>query len=127
MRITFHQIAMVVILCLTFIGQAFSYAPMSCDMKNDTHQMNMSSSVMSEQMDHSMMSSDMHMSSTSSYDDNCCDAECDCLASACTSISFVASANLSPKINSSVSKISFQVNLFNLSQYNVLYRPPIFA
>ena len=108
MRITFYTIIMVFILCFSLIGQAFAYEPVSCDMNQSDM--------------HSMMNSDMSASS-----DNCCDTECNCPVNACNSSSWIFSNYLSPKTHALIAKISFQEITLTLSQYNALYRPPIFA
>lgn len=108
MRITFHTIIMVFILCFSLVGQAFAYEPVPCDMDHNTMS--------------SMMSSDMSASS-----DNCCDSECSCPVNACNSSSWIFSDYLTPKTHALIAKISFQEITITLSQYNVLYRPPIFA
>ncbi len=107
---------------IAFTGQVLAYAAMPCDMSLDNHQAMMT-------MDHSTkmtMSANMDHSNMSSAAD-CCDTDCTCPASACTSIHYLSSylATTSALYYSEVIIRSFPQAPRAIS--SSLYRPPIFA
>ena len=116
---------MVLLICLTFVGQAVASTVMSYHM--------MSMKVMSGQektqsmsmMDHSMMNHASDDSEESTED--CCVKTCSCFTGGCSSI-----ATLMKDINNNLfidlsSKISSYSHLALSQQPTSLYRPPILS
>lgn len=116
----------ITLMLVAFVGQAFAYSAMSCEMSSGSHESHMS-------MDHSKMShhegmnhNDMNKSSNVQTED-CCDVDCVCPANACTSVTVLNSSVDSTDVQSLnealVALQSKQPNSISTS----LYRPPIFA
>ena len=119
------KVLVVAAMLIAFVGQAFAYTAMSCGMSEDSHQSHMT-------MDHSSMKShegmdhgDVKVSTPSSED--CCDVDCNCLANACTSVTFLNSINGSSKVPSFTEAVASQRSEQPKSISTSLYRPPIFA
>lgn len=115
----------VVAMLIAFIGQAWAYTSMSCEMSADSHQSHMTMDHSSIKSHESMDHGDMKVNTSSSED--CCDVDCVCPANACTSTlalnSNVDSKDIQLSSESVVIIQSIQLNSISSS----LYRPPIFA
>ncbi|WP_206485120.1 hypothetical protein [Thalassotalea sp. G2M2-11] len=119
------KVFVVVAMLVAFIGQALAYTTMSCEMPSDAHQSHMTMEHSSFTAHAGMDHSDMQMQSSNSED--CCETDCHCPKSACSTVTFVNANNaLSDAIafNEAVeSHTTEQTNSIPAS----LYRPPIFA
>ncbi|OHU95155.1 hypothetical protein [Pseudoalteromonas byunsanensis] len=104
---------------IAFTGQVLAYAAMPCDMSLDNHQVMMS-------MDHSSKMASMDNSNMSSAAD-CCDTECTCPASVCTSIHYLSSYLLTTPVLYYSEAINRSLPQAPLAISSSLYRPPIFA
>ncbi len=120
------KVLVVVAMLIAFVGQAFAYSAVPCEMSLGSHEshMNMEHSKMShhEGMDHG----DMNKSSNGQSED-CCDVECVCPTNACSSTTV---------LNSSIDSTDIQIfsefvaALQSKQPHSIstsLYRPPIFA
>ena len=129
------NVLVVAAMLIAFIGQAFAYTSMSCEMSSDSHESHMN--MNHDSMDHSIMNhSDMdhasmdHSSveqSGSQNHEECCGSECACPASACMSISIVGSEPKTAYLARLSESVSFQSINQTKSISTSLYRPPIFA
>lgn len=131
----FSKVVVVALMLIAFVGQAFAYTSMSCEMSADTHQSHMTmdhSSMDHSSMDNSSMSYDEGMDHTSmktsaSNSEDCCGVDCVCPVNACASVIVLNADNGSSEILSLseavLSHLSQQPNYISTS----LYRPPIFA
>lgn len=124
----FSKTLLVLLVCLSFIGQAIASTMMSyhmismSSMKGKTQPKNM---PMMDHSQHNMMISDVD--SSESNTENCCDHSCTCIVGSCSSIAVMLEKvnviqpfDLSSKINSIVSLAPSQ-------QPTSLYRPPILS
>ena len=111
---------------VAFVGQAFAYSAMSCEMSSGSHEshMNMEHSKMShhEGMEHG----DMNKSSNGQSED-CCDVECVCPANACSSTTVLNSSVDSTDIQIFSESVAALQSKQPHSISTSLYRPPIFA
>lgn len=120
---------MVLLVCLTFVGQTMASTAMSYHMMSMKVMSGQEQSQDMSMMDHSkhkMMSMDSDNSDSKSED--CCDKSCNCMASGCSSISAMLQdikQNTQPIYLSS--KINFHSNLTASQQQKSLYRPPILS
>lgn len=119
---------MVLLVCVTFVGQAMASTVMSYHM--------MSMKVMSTQepsknmtmMDHShhqMMSATSD--SEESSEDDCCGQTCNCFTGGCSSIATLLKSTENNPIIDLSSKISSYTQLVPSQQPTSLYRPPILS
>ena len=115
----FSRVLVITLMLVAFVGQAFAYSAMSCEMSSGSHESHMN---MNMNMDHG----DMNKSSNGQSED-CCDVECICPANACSSTTV---------LNSSVDSTDIQIfsefvaALQSKQPHSIstsLYRPPIFA
>ena len=109
-----------------FVGQAFAYSAMSCEMSSGSHESHM-------KMDHSKMShhegmnhGDMNKSSNGQSED-CCDVECVCPANACSSTTVLNSSFDATDIQILSESVAALQSKQPHSISTSLYRPPIFA
>lgn len=137
----FVNIIAVTLMLIAFVGQVFAYADVSCQMTHDSVQSttsisheHMSHAGMSHAgMDHSANHADMNhasmihsqMMTMSTMDENCCGADCVCPASACTTVAFIPTANISTPIAYLSEAVNFQQAHQLHSIASTLYRPPI--
>ncbi|MGJ8693007.1 MAG: hypothetical protein ACSHW0_11060 [Thalassotalea sp.] len=148
------QKIVVVFMLFAFIGQAFGYSTMSCDMAASTHQHLMSSAMSSNttahmamghmatghmEIDHAAMGHTapsahdnmaQQITSSSSAQVNsgdCCDVECDCPANACSSLSLLFANMVSSKISPAIEKIHYLDFSIPQLRNKSLFRPPIFS
>ena len=131
------QIIVALLVMTALLGQAFANASMSCDMSEHdsaSHHMQMTMShdtanhknMNHENMDHSAMGHD-EMASMMQMTEDCCEVDCVCPASACTSYTYVSSELVSQLPLSSFERIKFTNLNHPLLDIKSLYRPPIFA
>lgn len=119
------KVLVVVAMLTAFVGQAFAYSAMSCEMSAASHQSHMAMDQSSMKHHEGMTHGDMKSSGSNS--EECCDIDCVCPANACTSVTFLNS-NV---VSTDVIRFSDLVNIQQSQQPNSistsLYRPPIFA
>ena len=104
---------------VAFVGQAFAYSAMSCEMSSGSHESHMN---MNMNMDHG----DMNKSSNGQSED-CCDVECICPANACSSTTVLNSSVDSTDIHILSESVAAMQSKQPHSISTSLYRPPIFA
>ena len=122
----FSKVLVITLMLFAFVGQAFAYSAMSCEMSLGSHEshMNMEHSKMShhEGMEHG----DMNKSSNGQSED-CCGV-CVCPTNACSSTTVLNSSIDSTDIQIfSESVAALQSKQPHSIISTSLYRPPIFA
>ncbi len=124
MNFNFPKTLLVLLVCLTFVGQAMASTIMSYHM--------MSMKVMNGQeqsQDMSMMDHSKHKmaSDTETSEDDCCVQTCSCFTGSCSSLAtLLKDADSNPIIDLS-SKIPSYLSLAQSQQPTSLYRPPILS
>ncbi|TMS82926.1 hypothetical protein [Pseudoalteromonas sp. S554] len=111
------KVLVVVAMLIAFVGQAFVYSAMPCEMSSGSHE-----SHMNMNMDHG----DMNKSSNGQSED-CCDVECICPANACSSTTVLNSSIDSTDIQIFSESVAALQSKQPHSISTSLYRPPIFA
>ncbi len=104
---------------VAFVGQAFAYSAMSCEMSSGSHESHMN-------MNMNMNHGDMNKSSNGQSED-CCDVECICPANACSSTTVLNSSIDSTDIQIFSESVAALQSKQPHSISTSLYRPPIFA
>lgn len=122
------EAVLVTVLLLSFLGQAMAYSTMACDMSANSHtSMEHSSQKSMKSMHHDGVDHSNSNASVPASSGDCCDIECLCPVTACTSISILCEIAGLTVINNHSDDIDFH----QLEQLNSiptsLYRPPIFA
>lgn len=122
----FSKVLVITLMLFAFVGQAFAYSAMSCEMSSGSHESHMN-------MDHSKMShhegmnhGEMNKSSNGQTED-CCDVECVCPANACSSTTVLYSSVDSTDIQILSESVAALQSKQPHSISTSLYRPPIFA
>ena len=117
---------MVLLLCLTFVGQAMASTVMSYHMMSMKGMSTQEQSHDMSKMDHSSHSMTSDSTSEKSTDD-CCEKTCSCFTGGCSSVAVLIKdianysiSDLSPKVTS-VSRLALS------QQLTSLYRPPILS
>ena len=113
----FSKVLVITLMLVAFVGQAFAYSAMSCEMSSGSHE-----SHMNMNMDHG----DMNKSSNGQSED-CCDVECICPANACSSTTVLNSSVDSTDIQIFSESVAALQSKQPHSISTSLYRPPIFA
>ena len=120
---------MVLLLCLTFIGQTMATTVMSYHMLNmvsiDEQSHDMSSMKHSN---HQMMGSSMNMdnyASSASSVEECCEKNCNCFTGSCSSIAVLSKNFVNDPVMDFSTKIISYSSLAQSQQLTSLYRPPI--
>ena len=113
----FSKVLVMTLMLVAFVGQAFAYSAMSCEMSSGSHE-----SHMNMNMDHG----DMNKSSNGQSED-CCDVECICPANACSSTTVLNSSVDSTDIQILSESVAALQSKKPHSISTSLYRPPIFA
>ena len=113
------KVLVVVAMLIAFVGQAFVYSAMPCEMSSGSHESHMN---MNMNMDHG----DMNKSSNGQSED-CCDVECICPANACSSTTVLNSSIDSTDIQIFSESVAALQSKQPHSISTSLYRPPIFA
>ena len=126
MNSNFSKTLMVLLVCLTFVGQAVASTVMSYHMMsmkgNSGQEQNMS---MMDHSDHSMMS---HSSDDSDEaEDDCCVKSCSCFTGGCSSIATLMKDTGDSLFIDLSSKIFSYSNLAQSQSSSSLYRPPILS
>lgn len=119
---------MVLLVCLTFVGQAMASTIMSYHMISMTGMKGQEQSQDMSMMDHSShkMANDSSSDSETSEDD-CCVQTCSCFTGGCSSLAtLIKDYSNSPIIDLS-SKIPSYLSLAQSQQPTSLYRPPILS
>lgn len=131
---SFPKILMVLLLCLTFVGQAMATTVMSyhmISMGNMNGQSQSEQSVNMEHNGHHMMnvstadSSDMNSSANSSK--NCCEKNCNCFTGGCVSIAVLSKNMANDPVMDFSAKITSVSSLAQSQGLTSLYRPPILS
>ena len=115
----FSKVLVMTLMLVAFVGQAFAYSAMSCEMSSGSHELHMN---MNMNMDHG----DMNKSSNGQSED-CCDVECICPANACSSTTVLNSSVDSTDIQILSESVAALQSKQPHSISTSLYRPPIFA
>jgi len=113
----FSKVLVMTLMLVAFVGQAFAYSAMPCEMSSGSHE-----SHMNMNMDHG----DMNKSSNGQSED-CCDVECICPANACSSTTVLNSSVDSTDIQILSESVAAMQSKQPHSISTSLYRPPIFA
>ena len=113
----FSKVLVMTLMLVAFVGQAFAYSAMPCEMSSGSHE-----SHMNMNMDHG----DMNKSSNGQSED-CCDVECICPANACSSTTVLNSSIDSTDIQILSESVAALQSKQPHSISTSLYRPPIFA
>ena len=113
----FSKVLVITLMLVAFVGQAFAYSAMPCEMSSGSHE-----SHMNMNMDHG----DMNKSSNGQSED-CCDVECICPANACSSTTVLNSSIDSTDIQIFSESVAALQSKKPHSISTSLYRPPIFA
>ena len=113
----FSKVLVITLMLVAFVGQAFAYSAMPCEMSSGSHE-----SHMNMNMDHG----DMNKSSNGQSED-CCDVECVCPANACSSTTVLNSSVDSTDIQILSESVAALQSKQPHSISTSLYRPPIFA
>ncbi|WP_426360323.1 CopL family metal-binding regulatory protein [Pseudocolwellia sp. HL-MZ19] len=130
----FSKTLMVLLICLTFFGQAMastvmSYHMMSMENMSSMHQEQSSDqSTSMSMMDHSQntMGNDLNNESEPS-DDDCCDSFCNCFTSGCSPL-FSIHRNISNDVVVDIAAKIYALPVQIQSQIPTsLYRPPILS
>ena len=115
----FSKVLVITLMLFAFVGQAFAYSAMTCEMSSGSHESHMN---MNMNMDHG----DMNKSSNGQSED-CCDVECICPANACSSTTVLNSSVDSTDIQILSESVAAMQSKQPHSISTSLYRPPIFA
>ena len=113
----FSKVLVMTLMLVAFVGQAFAYSAMPCEMSSGSHE-----SHMNMNMNHG----DMNKSSNGQSED-CCDVECICPANACSSTTVLNSSVDSTDIQILSESVAALQSKQPHSISTSLYRPPIFA
>ncbi len=121
---------MVLLICLTFFGQAVASTIMPYRMMSMTEMSTQEPSQDMSQMKHSghHMTNDLTSDESKSSTEDCCVKTCSCFTGGCSSASVILNKYVSndPIINFS-SKINSTSSLAQSQQLTSLYRPPILS
>jgi len=128
---TFPKTLMVLLLCLTFFGQAMAATVMSYHMMNMKGMSSQQSSNMANManMDHSghSMMNDSAEDNSSNESEECCAKSCNCFTGSCSSIAtLVRNLSIDAVIDYS-ERVHSTSTLAQGQQLTSLYRPPIFS
>ena len=115
----FSRVLVITLMLVAFVGQAFAYSAMSCEMSSGSHESHMN-------MNMNMNHGDMNKSSNGQSED-CCDVECICPANACSSTTVLNSSIDSTDIQIFSESVAALQSKQPHSISTSLYRPPIFA
>jgi len=125
--LTFPKALMVLLLCLTFVGQALASTVMSyhmMSMKGMSGQEQLSDMSKMAHNSHSM-TSDAISDETKKSTDDCCETNCSCFTGGCSNVAvLIKDICNSPTVDFSP-KISSVSSLAQSQLLTSLYRPPI--
>lgn len=129
MFFNFHKTVLVLLVCLTFVGQAMASTIMSYHMMSmEIMSNNEGSHNMMPMMDHSNHNM-MNESSDSdtSCSEECCGKTCSCFSSGCSNLATLMKYSVNNPIIDSSLKIPSYLALAVSQQPTSLYRPPILS
>ncbi|MCI2283712.1 CopL family metal-binding regulatory protein [Colwellia sp. MSW7] len=128
MTFNFPKTLMVLLVCLTFVGQAMASTIMSYHMISMTGMKGQEQSQDMSMMDHSShkMANDSSSDSETSEDD-CCVQTCSCFTGGCSSLATLMKDSSNSPIVDLSSKIPSYLSLAQSQQPTSLYRPPILS
>jgi hypothetical protein len=124
----FPKTLMVLIVCLTFVGQAMASTIMSYHMMSMAGMKGQEQSQDMPMMDHSnhkMMSKSSDGDDSASED--CCVKTCSCFTGGCSSLATLMKSAINSPIRDLSSKIPSYLSLTQSQQPTSLYRPPILS
>jgi len=124
----FSKTLMVLLLCLTFVGQAMASTIMSYQMMSMTGMNGQSMSQDMAMMDHSnhnMLEASADSSTTST--EECCTETCNCFTGGCSNVATFMTISSNVPIISLSAKILSYSSLAQSQQPVSLYRPPILS
>ncbi|WP_238529429.1 MULTISPECIES: CopL family metal-binding regulatory protein [unclassified Pseudoalteromonas] len=132
MNSNFSKTLMVLLVCLTFVGQSVASTVMSyhmMSMKGNSGQEQMQNMSMMDHIDHSMMShsSDDSDEAEDEAEDDCCVKSCSCFTGGCSSIATLIKDTGDSLFIDLSSKIFSYSNLAQSQSSSSLYRPPILS
>ena len=120
MKSTQTNLLIVILVMIGLMGQTFASSTMVCVEHNNMSKM----PEMSMMAHHTMM--DMGMQQVDPSSMNCCDKQCKCPESGCSTVVFVALATIDSAYQILDAKPSTRLSSNPLSKRNTsLYRPPI--
>lgn len=135
----FSQIIVLLLTITIFASQSISAVTMPCEANttNNQHSSNAHSSMHGSP--HNSMHSSMHdnkqmshhlnaeMTKAEQVSDNCCDTQCSCPQTNCSSV-YVSDNNTKSNLHIiGVQKIHRLISNYQINTQKSLYRPPIFA
>jgi len=120
---------MVLLLCLTFVGQVMASTVMSYHMMSMKGMTTKDQSHDMSKMDHSghSMTSDSTSDTSEKSTDDCCAKTCSCFTGGCSSLATLMKDTGSNPIIDLSSKIPSYLSLAQSQQPTSLYRPPILS
>ena len=127
MIFNFSKTLMVLILCLTFVGQAMASTIMSYHMISMKVMNGQEQSQNMPMMDHSKHSMMTDSSNSEESTDDCCAKTCSCFTGGCSSLTTLMKDSGSNPIIDLSSKIPSYLSLAQSQQPTSLYRPPILS
>ena len=134
MTFNFPKTLMVLLLCLTFVGQAMASTVMSYHMMSMGNMNGYAKSQQTSNVDHSghqMMNfssadtSDIDASENTSKD--CCEKNCNCFTGGCASIAVLSKSIANDPVMDFSAKITSVSSLAPSQRLTSLYRPPILS
>ncbi len=131
MTFNFPKTLLLLLLCLTFIGQALSATVMSYHMISMGNSMTQSSVEPSSHSSSQTLTngdhSGHHMMNDANSNPDCCDKSCDCLTSGCASVAVLIKHLANEPVMDFSAKISSFSSLAASQRLTSLYRPPILS
>jgi hypothetical protein len=126
---TFPKTLMVLLLCLTFVGQVMASTVMSYHMMNMKGMSAQDQSHSMSKMDHSghSMTIDSTSGTSEKSTDDCCAKTCSCFTGGCSSVAVLIKDMSNESITDLSPKISSVSSLVLNQQLKSLYRPPILS
>lgn len=127
--LNFSRTLMILIICLTFVGQAMASAVMPYQMMSMTGMSMQGQSNNMSMMDHSShsMTSDVISSDSEESSEDCCTQTCNCYTSGCSTVAALIKDVSTAPIVAFSAKINSLSHLAQSQQQTSLYRPPILS
>lgn len=129
MTFNFPKTLMVLLLCLTFVGQTLASTVMSFHMMNMKGMSAQGQSYNMSKMDHSghHMASDSTVDESEKSSEDCCVKTCSCFTGGCSSVAALDEYVSNDPIIDFSAKINSISTLIQSQQLTSLYRPPILS
>jgi len=127
MKATCLNVLLVITMLFAFVGQGWANSAMSCEMATASHQSHTSLMMDHESMSHENMNHVMMSHENMKNDESCCESECPCPTSACSTASIIHSEYLAEHINLVNDLVIIQDVNRTQSLPSSLFRPPIFS